>query len=134
MGLHPLNPPRPSPIGIAGLDGKHPGKGGAEGVGDVTAAYGNGKTSRQGGGATPGAGASGGRFEGGSLLPSAFADMFGGVDGGWVANDPESFLRENLSLVDLVSLAFMFNFSEAGVLGLGERKAVVQVGGKKKRG
>lgn len=47
--------------------------------------------------------------------------------GGWSAADPENFLRENLSLKDLVSLAYMFNFSEAGVLGLGERKAVVQV-------
>lgn len=45
----------------------------------------------------------------------------------WAATDPESFLRENLSLTDLVSLAYMFNFVEAGVLGLGERKAVVQV-------
>lgn len=32
-----------------------------------------------------------------------------------------------MSLTDLVSLAYMFNFVEAGVLGLGERKAVVQV-------
>lgn len=56
----------------------------------------------------------------------------GGVSGegagAWAATDPESFLRENLSLKDLVSLAYMFNFVEAGVLGLGERKAVVQVG------
>lgn len=37
-------------------------------------------------------------------------------------------MRENLSLTDLVSLAYMFNFCEGGVLGLGERKAVVQVG------
>lgn len=50
-----------------------------------------------------------------------------GESGGWSATDPENFLRENLSLKDLVSLAFMFNFSETGVLGLGERKAVVQV-------
>lgn len=50
-----------------------------------------------------------------------------GEGGGWSATDPENFLRENLSLKDLVSLAYMFNFSEAGVLGLGERKAVVQV-------
>lgn len=49
------------------------------------------------------------------------------MGGGWAATDPESFLRANLSLKDLVSLAYMFNFSEAGVLGLGERKAVVQV-------
>ena len=41
--------------------------------------------------------------------------------------DPESFLRGNLSLKDLVSLAYMFNFTEAGLLDLGERKAVVQV-------
>lgn len=51
----------------------------------------------------------------------------GGEAGAWAATDPESFLRENLSLKDLVSLAYMFNFVEAGVLGLGERKAVVQV-------
>lgn len=51
----------------------------------------------------------------------------GGEGGAWAATDPESFLRENLSLKDLVSLAYMFNFVEAGVLGLGERKAVVQV-------
>lgn len=50
-----------------------------------------------------------------------------GKAGAWAATDPESFLRENLSLKDLVSLAYMFNFVEAGVLGLGERKAVVQV-------
>lgn len=50
-----------------------------------------------------------------------------GEGGGWSASDPEKILRENLSLKDLVSLAYMFNFSEAGVLGLGERKAVVQV-------
>lgn len=53
--------------------------------------------------------------------------MSGGEDKAWAATDPESFLRENLSLKDLVSLAYMFNFVEAGVLGLGERKAVVQV-------
>lgn len=47
--------------------------------------------------------------------------------GAWAATDPESFLRESLSLKDLVSLAFMFNFVETGVLGLGEQKAVVQV-------
>ena len=41
--------------------------------------------------------------------------------------DPESFLRGNLSLKDLVSLAYMFNFTEAGMLGLGKRKTVVQV-------
>lgn len=54
----------------------------------------------------------------------------GGGEGAqaWAATDPESFLRENLSLKDLVSLAYMFNFVEVGVLGLGERKAVVQVG------
>lgn len=51
-----------------------------------------------------------------------------GSSGAWAATDPESFLRENLSLTDLVSLAYMFNFtSDAGVLSLGERKAVVQV-------
>ncbi|CAN0350734.1 unnamed protein product, partial [Hapterophycus canaliculatus] len=50
-----------------------------------------------------------------------------GEAGAWAATDPESFLRENLSLKDLVSLAHMFNFVEVGVLGLGERKAVVQV-------
>lgn len=44
------------------------------------------------------------------------------------ATEHESFLRENLSLTELVSLAFMFNFSEKAVLGLGERKAVAQVG------
>ncbi|CAM9597616.1 unnamed protein product, partial [Laminaria digitata] len=43
-----------------------------------------------------------------------------GEGGGWSATDPENFLRENLSLKDLVSLAYMFNFSETGVLGLGE--------------
>lgn len=49
--------------------------------------------------------------------------------GAWCAFDPEKILTENLSLTDLVSLAYMFNFtSESGVLGLGERKAVVQVG------
>lgn len=63
-------------------------------------------------------------------MPGALPFGYPGGDGntlGWSATDPEDFLRENLSLKDLVSLAYMFNFSEAGVLDLGERKAVVQV-------
>ncbi|CAM9798386.1 unnamed protein product, partial [Choristocarpus tenellus] len=38
-----------------------------------------------------------------------------------------SFLREKLCLRDLMAHAFMFNFGESGVLGLGERKMCVQV-------
>lgn len=62
-------------------------------------------------------------------LPGAIhPDSGAGDRGRWAATDPESFLRENLSLTDLVSLAYMFNFTaEAGVLSLGERKASVQV-------
>lgn len=97
---------------------------------------------RTGNGGGSGAGAHGGwRDNGGTepdtVIPPPSIDnsMRGGGGGGgdrgeagaWAATDPESFLRENLSLKDLVSLAYMFNFVEAGVLGLGERKAVVQV-------
>lgn len=91
-----------------------------------------------------GAGGSGRSGDERTGLPSrprrAFAGMPGvihpdaQVDGGggsWAASDPESVLRENLSLADLVSLAYMFNFTaESGVLSLGERKAVVQVIGR----
>lgn len=92
-----------------------------------------------GAGAGAGAGAHGGRrdnhgTEPDTVRPPQSIDNSmrgGGGDGGeagtWTATDPESFLRENLSLKDLVSLAYMFNFVEAGVLGFGERKAVVQV-------
>lgn len=64
-------------------------------------------------------------------LPGAIHPDSGAEDKGrWAGTDPESFLRENLSLTDLVSLAYMFNFSsESVVLSLGERKASVQVGG-----
>lgn len=82
-----------------------------------------------------------GGYSGRSRFPSAFTGVPGSIppqgtggvnDGGeggtpWAATDAESFLRENLSLKDLVSLAYMFNFTEAGMLDLGERKAVVQV-------
>ncbi|CAM9496511.1 unnamed protein product, partial [Sphacelaria rigidula] len=62
-------------------------------------------------------------------LPGAIHPDSGAEDKGrWAGTDPESFLRENLSLTDLVSLAYMFNFSsESVVLSLGERKASVQV-------
>lgn len=65
----------------------------------------------------------------GSIPPQSMRGMNDGGEGGtpWAATDAESFLRENLSLKDLVSLAYMFNFTEAGMLGLVERKAVVQV-------
>lgn len=88
------------------------------------------------GSVTPGTGARG-SLGGGPRPTNAFDGMpgalpgrgvgTGGEDGGRAGIDPESFLRESLSLKDLVSRAFMFNFSEAGVLGLGERKASVQV-------
>ena len=65
--------------------------------------------------------------EPGTARPPQSIDNSMREGGNWAATDPESFLRENLSLKDLVSLAYMFNFVEAGVLGLGERKAVVQV-------
>lgn len=77
--------------------------------------------------ATPGAGTVPPQSSNGQTRDGGGDSGARGEAGAWAATDPESFLRENLSLKDLVSLAYMFNFVEAGVLGLGERKAVVQV-------